>query len=67
MSHCELNVYLFVLYRQAGVRNGMCFGQAKQLCPELQSVPYDFHAYKEVALAMYETLTRYRMLVQSMT
>ena len=44
----------------------MFFGQAKQLCPELQSVPYDFHAYKEVALAMYETLARYRLLAQSM-
>lgn len=37
----------------------MFFGQAKQLCPSLQSVPYDFQAYKEVALAMYETLARY--------
>lgn len=40
----------------------MFYGQAKQLCPELQSVPYDFHAYKEVALAMYETLARYTAL-----
>uniref|UniRef100_A0A8C7KI86 DNA repair protein REV1 n=1 Tax=Oncorhynchus kisutch TaxID=8019 RepID=A0A8C7KI86_ONCKI len=39
--------------RQAGVRNGMFFGQAKQLCPSLQSVPYDFQAYKKVALAIY--------------
>lgn len=39
-----------------GVRNGMFFGKAKLLCPSLQSVPYDFEAYKEVALAMYETL-----------
>ncbi|XP_069034986.1 DNA repair protein REV1 isoform X2 [Lepisosteus oculatus] len=45
--------------RQAGVKNGMFFGQAKQLCPGLQAVPYDFHAYKEVALAMYETLASY--------
>ncbi|MBN3296768.1 REV1 protein, partial [Amia calva] len=45
--------------RQAGVKNGMFFGQAKQLCPHLQSVPYDFHSYKEVALAMYETLASY--------
>lgn len=43
-------------HRQAGVRNGMFFGKAKQLCPSLQSVPYDFEAYKEVALTMYETL-----------
>lgn len=45
-----------VSHRQAGVRNGMFFGKAKQLCPSLQSVPYDFEAYKEVALTMYETL-----------
>lgn len=43
-------------HRQAGVRNGMFFGKAKQLCPSLQSVPYDFEAYKEVALTMYEIL-----------
>ena len=45
--------------RQVGIRNGMFFGQAKQLCPSLQAVPYDFHAYKEVARTMYETLARY--------
>lgn len=45
-----------VSHRQAGVRNGMFFGKAKQLCPSLQSVPYDFEAYKEVALTLYETL-----------
>lgn len=44
----------------------MFFGQAKQLCPELQSVPYDFHAYKEVALAMYKTLARYTALISHM-
>uniref|UniRef100_A0AAR2KHD7 DNA repair protein REV1 n=1 Tax=Pygocentrus nattereri TaxID=42514 RepID=A0AAR2KHD7_PYGNA len=53
--------------RQAGVRNGMFFGQAKQLCPELQSVPYDFHAYKEVALAMYETLTSYTYNIEALS
>ncbi|XP_041128157.1 DNA repair protein REV1-like isoform X2 [Polyodon spathula] len=45
--------------RQAGVKNGMFFGQAKQLCSNLQSVPYDFHSYKEVALTLYETLASY--------
>ncbi|XP_036396412.1 DNA repair protein REV1 [Megalops cyprinoides] len=45
--------------RRAGVRNGMFFGQAKRLCPGLQAVPYDFQAYKEVALALYETLASY--------
>ncbi|XP_077393024.1 DNA repair protein REV1 isoform X2 [Festucalex cinctus] len=45
--------------RQAGVKNGMFFGQAKQLCPTLQAVPYDFDAYKEAALTMYDTLASY--------
>ncbi|KAM8975617.1 DNA repair protein REV1 isoform 2-T2 [Pelodytes ibericus] len=45
--------------RQAGVKNGMFFGRAKQLCPDLQVVPYDFEAYKEVAMTMYQTLASY--------
>ncbi|NP_001084913.1 REV1, DNA directed polymerase S homeolog [Xenopus laevis] len=45
--------------RQAGVKNGMFFGRAKQLCPELQAVPYDFDAYKEVAMNMYKILASY--------
>ncbi|KAG8586852.1 hypothetical protein GDO81_005499 [Engystomops pustulosus] len=45
--------------RQAGVKNGMMFGKAKQLCPDLQVVPYDFEAYKEVAITLYKTLASY--------
>ncbi|XP_038863123.1 DNA repair protein REV1-like [Salvelinus namaycush] len=53
--------------RLAGVRNGMFFGQAKQLCPSLQSVPYDFAAYKKVALAMYETLASYSHDIEALS
>ncbi|XP_067265079.1 DNA repair protein REV1 [Chanodichthys erythropterus] len=53
--------------RQAGVRNGMFFGRAKQLCPDLQSVPYDFQAYKEVALTMYETLASYTHNIEALS
>ncbi|XP_077152658.1 DNA repair protein REV1 [Ranitomeya variabilis] len=45
--------------RQAGVKNGMMFGKAKQLCPDLQVVTYDFEAYKEVAMTLYKTLASY--------
>ncbi|XP_066433243.1 DNA repair protein REV1 [Eleutherodactylus coqui] len=45
--------------RQAGVKNGMMFGKAKQLCPDLQVVSYDFEAYKEVAITLYKTLASY--------
>nr|XP_033804083.1 DNA repair protein REV1 isoform X2 [Geotrypetes seraphini] len=53
--------------RKAGIKNGMCFGQAKQLCPNLQVVPYDFHAYKEVAVAMYETLASYTCDIEAVS
>ncbi|XP_063069765.1 DNA repair protein REV1 isoform X2 [Engraulis encrasicolus] len=53
--------------RQAGVKNGMYFGQAKKLCPELRAVPYDFQAYKEVALAMYETLASYTHHIEALS
>lgn len=49
--------------RQAGVKNGMMFGKAKQLCPDLQVVPYDFEAYKDVAMTLYKTLARYVVVV----
>ncbi|XP_053295980.1 DNA repair protein REV1 isoform X1 [Pleuronectes platessa] len=53
--------------RQAGVKNGMFFGKAKKLCPSLQSVPYDFEAYKEVALSMYETLASYTHDIEALS
>uniref|UniRef100_H3D8N4 DNA repair protein REV1 n=1 Tax=Tetraodon nigroviridis TaxID=99883 RepID=H3D8N4_TETNG len=53
--------------RQAGVRNGMFFGKAKQLCPSLQAVPYDFEAYKEVALTMYDTLAGYTHDIEALS
>ncbi|XP_033103900.1 DNA repair protein REV1-like [Anneissia japonica] len=45
--------------RAAGVRNGMFMGQAKKLCPDLQTIPYDFDLYKEVAQKLYEIVARY--------
>ncbi|XP_035248430.1 DNA repair protein REV1 [Anguilla anguilla] len=53
--------------RQTGVRNGMFFGQAKRLCPALQAVPYDFQAYKEVALVLYETLASYTHEIEALS
>ncbi|XP_043373365.1 DNA repair protein REV1 isoform X8 [Dermochelys coriacea] len=53
--------------RQVGVKNGMFFGQAKQLCPSLQAVPYDFHAYKEVTQTVYETLASYTHNIEAVS
>uniref|UniRef100_A0A8C9LQI6 DNA repair protein REV1 n=1 Tax=Piliocolobus tephrosceles TaxID=591936 RepID=A0A8C9LQI6_9PRIM len=53
--------------RQLGIKNGMFFGHAKQLCPSLQAVPYDFHAYKEVARTLYETLASYTHNIEAVS
>lgn len=53
--------------RQSGVKNGMFFGKAKQLCPSLQAVPYDFDAYKQVAITMYETLASYTHDIEALS
>nr|XP_048713935.1 DNA repair protein REV1 isoform X2 [Caretta caretta] len=53
--------------RQVGIKNGMFFGQAKQLCPSLQAVPYDFHAYKEVTQTVYETLASYTHNIEAVS
>ncbi|XP_006496217.2 DNA repair protein REV1 isoform X2 [Mus musculus] len=53
--------------RQVGIKNGMFFGYAKQLCPNLQAVPYDFHACREVAQAMYETLASYTHSIEAVS
>ena len=42
--------------RASGVRNGMHIGSAKQMCPELQVIPYEFDKYKAISEIFYETL-----------
>ncbi|KAM9300014.1 DNA repair protein REV1 isoform 2-T2 [Morus bassanus] len=53
--------------RQVGIKNGMFFGQAKKLCPNLQAVPYDFDAYKEVARTVYEILASYTHNIEAVS
>ncbi|XP_051488926.1 DNA repair protein REV1 isoform X5 [Apus apus] len=53
--------------RQAGIKNGMFFGQAKKLCPNLQAVSYDFDAYKEVARTVYEILASYTHNIEAVS
>lgn len=54
------NITLFTLfmYGQAGVKNGMFMGPAKKLCPNLQTIPYDFDGYQEVSQILYDTVLR---------
>ncbi|KAM6100243.1 DNA repair protein REV1 isoform 1-T1 [Theristicus caerulescens] len=53
--------------RQVGIKNGMFFGQAKKLCPNLQAVSYDFDAYKEVARKVYEILASYTHNIEAVS
>uniref|UniRef100_A0A8C3KG19 DNA repair protein REV1 n=1 Tax=Calidris pygmaea TaxID=425635 RepID=A0A8C3KG19_9CHAR len=53
--------------RQIGIKNGMFFGQAKKLCPNLQAVSYDFDAYKEVARTVYEILASYTHNIEAVS
>ncbi|QRV86890.1 DNA repair protein REV1 [Ceratobasidium sp. AG-Ba] len=42
--------------RAFGVKNGMSLGQARQLCPDIQTIPYEFERYKELSLKFYTIL-----------
>lgn len=42
--------------RARGLRAGMFIGRAKELCPELITVPYEFEKYTTVACAMYRAV-----------
>lgn len=44
--------------RDAGVKNGMIMRNAKELCPELRTIPYDFDGYYKVSKLLYETVAR---------
>ncbi|KAH6919232.1 hypothetical protein BKA70DRAFT_1088545 [Coprinopsis sp. MPI-PUGE-AT-0042] len=45
--------------RTFGVRNGMSLQQARQLCPEIQTIPYEFETYKKFSLLFYTVLMSY--------
>jgi DNA repair protein REV1 len=42
--------------RKYGVKNGMWVSQAKRLCPDLKTIPYDFEGYEKASNALYNIL-----------
>lgn len=42
---------------KAGVKNGMLFGRAKLLCPDLIPISYDFENYQRVSRLLYDTVS----------
>lgn len=53
--------------RAKGIRNGMFFGQALQLCPNLKAIPYDFEAYTKVAYILYDTVAQYTLNIEAVS
>lgn len=49
--------------RKAGVRNGMVMKTAKELCPELRTIPYNFEGYYIVSRRLYEIVARFVLVL----
>ncbi|KAF9801737.1 hypothetical protein SFRURICE_014891 [Spodoptera frugiperda] len=53
--------------RAKGIKNGMFMGAALRLCPDLQTIPYDFDGYKEVAYTLYNTIAQYTLDIEAVS
>ncbi|KAI0540760.1 impB/mucB/samB family protein [Xylaria digitata] len=53
--------------RKFGVKNGMWMKRAKELCPELKVLPYDFPAYEDASRLFYECILDVGGVVQSVS
>lgn len=53
--------------RKCGIRNGMFLGEALELCPQLQTIPYDFEDYKEVSMSLYRILASYTLDIEAVS
>ncbi|CAB3247096.1 unnamed protein product [Arctia plantaginis] len=53
--------------RAKGLSNGMFMGSALRLCPDLQTIPYDFDGYKEVAYTLYNTIAQYSLDIEAVS
>ena len=47
-----------IVYFKRGVKNGMFMGPARQLCPDLLTIPYDFEGYSQVSHQLYDLVSR---------
>ncbi|KAI0432136.1 impB/mucB/samB family protein [Xylaria sp. FL1042] len=53
--------------RNFGIKNGMWMKRAKELCPELKVLPYDFPAYENASKLFYECILEVGGVVQSVS
>ncbi|KAJ7030391.1 hypothetical protein C8F04DRAFT_1222377 [Mycena alexandri] len=53
--------------REFGIKNGMSLQQARQLCPAVLTVPYEFERYKDLSLRFYTVLMSHADDVQAVS
>lgn len=53
--------------RSFGVHNGWSLGRARQLCPHVQPIPYDFEGYKDVSIQFYSLLLAYADAIEAVS
>eukprot|EP00127_Corallochytrium_limacisporum_P006907 Clim_evm22s237 gene=Clim_evmTU22s237 len=53
--------------RSFGIANGEFLGGAREKCPELVTVPYDFDGYRETSKAFYRTIIEFADEIQAVS
>ncbi|SCV66945.1 BQ2448_5591 [Microbotryum intermedium] len=53
--------------RAKGVANGMSLGRARELCPEIKTIPFDFELYKSISSKFYRILLTHSVLLQAVS
>ncbi|GAA5903866.1 hypothetical protein JCM8208_006600 [Rhodotorula glutinis] len=53
--------------RACGVRNGMSLGRARELCPEIQTMPFEFELYKSISTTLYSILLKHASFLQAVS
>ncbi|XP_076821488.1 DNA repair protein REV1-like isoform X2 [Clavelina lepadiformis] len=53
--------------RRVGLKNGMFYGKAIELCPDLVAIPYDFGAYRQASQKLYTVLTSYTKSIEAVS
>ncbi|KAG0045659.1 deoxycytidyl transferase [Gryganskiella cystojenkinii] len=55
------------LARDFGVKNGMHLQKARQLCPDIIVVPYEFQQYEDISIEFYKILLNYADELQAVS
>lgn len=53
--------------RAFGIKSGMSLGKARELCPEIQTIPFEFDKYKQISHKFYAILQKYSETLQAVS